>query len=103
MSTYQTYDFVKDVNYHIKNKTQIELKRKSEAFKYYLFKLKLFQLNCRIKKDHPIFNETYFLFIISNNVYVAKKINNDTLTFDYVEIIDGIKIIRYMKLKKIFQ
>lgn len=103
MSTYQTYDFIKDVNFHIKNKNPINLNSKSEIFKTFLFKLKLFQLPERIKKDHPLFDEDYFLFILYNVVYVAKKLDNDPLTFDYVEIINGIKIIRKMKLKKLFQ
>lgn len=103
MSTYQTYDFIKDINFHIKNKNPIDLKDKSEIFKFFLFKLKLFQLPERIKKDHPLFNEQYFLFILYNIVYVAKKLDNEPLTFDYVEIVNGIKIIRKMKLKKLFQ
>jgi hypothetical protein len=102
MSTYQSYDFVKDINFHIKNKNPIDLKSKSEIFKMYLFKLKTFQLNDRIKKDHPIFNESYFLFILYNTLYVAKKIDTDTLKFDYVEVLNGIRIIRKMKLKKLF-
>ena len=68
-----------------------------------LFKLKSFQLKDRIKKDHPIFQETYFLFVLFNTVYVAKKIDNETLKFDYVEILNGIRIIRKMKLKKLYQ
>ena len=103
MSTYQTYDFVKDINFHIKNKNPIDLKTKSEIFKLFLFKLKSFQLKDRIKKDHPIFQETYFLFVLFNTVYVAKKIDNETLKFDYVEILNGIRIIRKMKLKKLYQ
>ena len=102
MSTYQSYDFVKDINFHIKNKNPIDLKSKSEIFKTYLFKLKTFQLNDRIKKDHPIFNESYFLFILYNTLYVAKKIDTDTLKFDYVEVLNGIRIIRKMKLKKLY-
>jgi hypothetical protein len=103
MSTYQTYDFVKDVNFHIKNKNPIDLKNKSEIFKSYLFKMPLFQLNDRIKRNHPLFKEEYFLFILFNTVYIAKKIENEPLTFDYVEIINGLKIIRKMKLKKLFK
>ena len=103
MSTYQTYDFIKDINFHIKNKNPIDLKSKSEIFKSFLFRLKLFQLNNKIKKEHPLFNEDYFLFILSNTVYVAKKLDNESLKFDYVEIINGLKIIRKMKLKKLFQ
>lgn len=103
MSTYQIYDFIKDVNFHIKNKNPIDLKTKSEIFKQFLFKLKCFQLNCRIKKDHPLFDEEYFIFILNNNVYIARKIENDPLKFDYVEIINGLRIIRKIKLKKLFQ
>jgi len=103
MTTYQIYDFIKDVNYHIKTKNPIDLHEKSEAFKQYLFKLKLFQLTVRIKKSHPIFGETYFLFILSNVVYVAKKLDTETLNFDYVEISNGIRLIRLMKLKKLFR
>jgi hypothetical protein len=102
MSTYQTYDFVKDINFHIKNKNPVDLKTKSEIFKNYLFRLRLFQLNNRIKRDHPIFKEEYFLFILYNTVYVARKIQNNPLKFDYVEILNGLKIIRKMKLKKLF-
>ena len=105
MSTYQIYDFVKDINFHITNRNPINLGTKSLIFKTYLFKLKLFQLNGRIKKDHPIFKEDYFLFILNNTVYVAKKIgnNSETLNFDYIEILNGLKVIRKMKLKKLFE
>ena len=103
MSNYQTYDFIKDVNFHIKNKNPINLTSKSEIFKNFLFKLKLFQLPGKIKRNHPLFNEDYFLFILYNSVFIAKKIENDPLKFDYVEIINGLKIIRKMKLKKLFQ
>jgi len=103
MSTYQSYDFVKDINFHIRNKNPIDLKTKSEIFKSYLFKLKTFQLNERIKQDHPLFQESYFLFILYNTVYVAKKIEGDSFIFDYVEILNGIKIIRKMKLKKLYK
>ena len=103
MSTYQLYDFVKDINFHIKNQTPVDLTTKSEIFKTYLFKLKLFQLNSRIKKNHPLFQEDYFLFIKFTKVYVARKIDNDVAMFDYAEILNGIKIIRKMKLKKLFK
>ena len=102
MSTYQIYDFVKDVNYHIKNKKPIDLKTKSDIFKTILFKLKMFQLTDKIKRGHPLFNEDYFLFILYNTVYVAKKLDNEIPKFDYIEIIDGLKTIRKMKLKKLF-
>ena len=102
-SSYQIYDFIKDINFHIINKNPIDLKSKSEIFKIFLFKLKNFQLPERIKKDHPLFNEDYFIFILYNSVFVAKKLDNESLKFDYVEIIDGIKIIRKMKLKKLFK
>ena len=100
MSTYQSYDFIKDINFHIKNQTPIDLTTKSEIFKTYLFKLKLFQLNNRIKKDHPLFQEDYFLFIKYTTVAVAKKM--DDAKIQYVEILNGVKIIRKAKLKKIF-
>lgn len=103
MSTYQIYDFIKDIDYHIKNEVSIDLKLKSKIFRYFLFKLKLFQFTTKINRSHPLFNEEYFLFILNNNVYVAKKYDNEPLLFNYVEIINGIKIIRNMKLKKIFQ
>lgn len=102
MSTYQIYDFVKDVNYHIKNKKSIDLKTKSDIFKSFLFKLKMFQLTDKIKRGHPLFNEDYFLFILYNTVYVAKKLDNETPKFDYIEVIDGLRVIRKMKLKKLF-
>jgi len=102
MSTYQTYDFIKDVNFHIKNKSPIELNSKSNAFKNYLFKLKLFQLTDKITREHPLFNEKYFIFILYNILYVAKKLDNDPIKFDYIEVIHGIKLIRQMKLKKLF-
>lgn len=104
MSEYQIYDFLKDINFHIKNKNPIDLKSKSEIFKLFLFKLKNFQLTNRIKRDDPIFNEDYFIFILNNTVYVAKKIDNGPpIKFDYVEILNGIRIIRKMKLKKLYQ
>ena len=103
MSTYQTYDFIKDVNLHIKNKKPVDLKYKSVIFKFFLFRLKLFQLPDRIKRSHPLFKEEYFLFILYNTVYLSKKIENDPFKFDYVEIINGLKVIRTMKLKKLFQ
>jgi len=102
MSTYQSYDFLKDINFHIKNKNPINLNTKSEIFTSFLFKLKHFQLPDRIKKDHPLFNEDYFLFSIYTTVYVAKKIQNEPLKFDYVEILNGIRVIRKNKLKKLF-
>ena len=103
MSTYQIYDFIKDINFHIKNNNPITLKNKSQIFVSFLFKLKIFTLPNRIKRDHPLFNEDYFLFTMYNAVYVAKKNSNDPFKFDYVEIIDGIRIIRKLKLKKLFQ
>lgn len=103
MSTYQIYDFIKDINFHIKNKNPIDLKTKSKRFNFFIFQLKIFQLTDKIKKSHPLFKEKYFLFILFNTVYVAKKIENEPLKFDYVELINGLKIIRKIKLKKIFQ
>lgn len=102
MSTYQIYDFIKDINSHLKNKVPIDLKTKSDIFSTYLFKLKLFQFNDKIKRSHPLFNEDYFIFVLYNTVYVAKKLENEPLKFDYIEILNGIKIIRKMKLKKLF-
>lgn len=103
ISTYQIYDFIKDINFHIKNKNPINLDAKSEVFKIFLFKLKLFQLTDKIKKDHPLFKEDYFLFILYSTLYVAKRIDDESFKFDYVEVINGIRIIRKMKLKKLFQ
>ena len=105
MSTYQIYDFVKDINFHIKNKNPINLGTKSLIFKTYLFKLKIFYFTDRIKKDHPIFKEDYFLFMLNNTVYVAKRMgkNPEALNFDYVEVLNGLKTIRKMKLKKLFE
>jgi hypothetical protein len=103
MSTYQIYDFIKDIDLHIKNKNPINLNNKSEIFKKFLFQMRLFQLTDKIKRSHPLFKEDYFLFILHNIVYIAKKIENDPLKFDYVELINGLKIIRKIKLKKIYQ
>jgi hypothetical protein len=103
LSTYQTYDFIKDINFHIKNKNPIHLNTKSEIFKNFLFRLKLFQLHDRIKKNHPIFDEVYFLFILYSTLYVAKRFGDNSLKFDYVEIVNGIRVIRKMKLKKLFK
>jgi len=103
MSTYQPYDFIKDINFHINNKSPVDLTSKSEAFKNYLFKLKIFQLTNKIKRNHPIFSESYFIFILANTVYVAKKIENNPLKFDYIEVLNCLKVIRKMKLKKLFE
>jgi hypothetical protein len=103
MSTYQSYDFLKDINFHIRNKNPIDLKSKSEIFKTFLFKLKTFNLPQKIKKDHPLFNEDYFLFILYNNVFLAKKLDNESMKFDYIEVLNGLRVIRKMKLKKLFQ
>lgn len=101
MSTYQSYDFVKDINFHFSRQFTIDLSTKSEIFKQYLFKLKLFQLNERINKNHPLFQEDYFLYVMFNKVYIAKKVGENA--FDHIEILNGIKTIRRMKLKKLFQ
>jgi len=101
MSTYQSYDFVKDINFHISKSFPIDLSTKSEIFKFYLFKLKLFQLNDRITESHPLFKESYFLFSRFNKVFVAKKLEKDS--FHHIEILNGIKIIRKMKLKKLYK
>lgn len=103
MTTYQIYDFIKDINFHIDKKNPIDLATKSEAFKTYLFKLKIFTLSDKIKRSHPIFNENYFIFVLYNVVYVAKKIENEPLKFDYVEVLYCLKVIRKMKLKKLFE
>jgi hypothetical protein len=103
VTTYQIYDFIKDINFHINKKNPIDLTTKSEAFKTYLFKLKIFTLSDKIKRSHPIFNEDYFIFVLYNVVYVAKKIENEPLKFDYVEVLSCLKVIRKMKLKKLFE
>lgn len=98
--TYQLYDFKVDMNTHINKKVPILLKDKSSIFKSYLFKLKIFQLNKRTIKIQ-LFEQEYFLFIKSNVVFLAKKLDDEK--FDYIEIKDGLKFIRKMKLKKIFK
>lgn len=103
MSNYQIYDFIKDVNFHINKKNPINLTTKSEAFKNYFFKLKIFQLTDKINRSHPLFNEDYFVIVLYSTVYVAKKLENEPLKFDYVEVLDCLKIIRKMKLKKLFE
>jgi hypothetical protein len=100
MSTYQSYDFVKDINYNFSRQLPLNLSSKSEIFKQYLFKLKIFQLNNKINKDHPLFQEEFFIFTMFNKVYLAKKLSLES--FDHIEILNGIKIIRKMKLKKLF-
>jgi len=102
MSTYQIYDFIKDIDFHIKKKTPINLEKKSKIFKSYLFELKMFHFTNKIEKTHPVFNQDYFLFILNNVAHVAKKIDGEELKFDYVEILDGLKTIRKLKLKKLF-
>lgn len=102
MSTYQLYDFIKDIDFHINKKNPIELSSKSEAFKSYLFKLKDFQVKNKIKKNHPLFQEQYFLLVMYNVLYVAKKSENDDFKFDYIDIIGGLKMLRQKKLEKIF-
>lgn len=101
MSTYQSYDFVKDINFHLSKQVPIDLSSKSEIFKLYLFRLKLFQLNERIKENHPLFEENYFLFSRFNKVFVAKRLDNEI--FQNIEILNGIKIIRKIKLKKLYK
>lgn len=103
MSDYQIYDFIKDVNFHIQKKTPIDLDKKSNIFKKYLFNLKIFHLTDKINSSHPIFEEKYFIFVLNSTTHVAKKIEGDELKFDYVEILEGLKIIRKLKLKKLFQ
>lgn len=100
MSTYQIYDFKKDIDYHIDKQIPIDLKTKSEIFKTFLFKLKHFQFTDKIKKSHPVFNENYFICTIYSKVYVAKKIDNK---FKSIEILNGLRIIRKIKLQNIFK
>ena len=102
MSNYQLYDFIKDIDFHIKNKNPIELSSKSDVFITYLFQLKTFQLKNKIKKDHPLFKEQYFLLVMYSTLYVSKKNEREEFKFDNVEIIGGIKMLRKKKLKKIF-
>lgn len=102
ISTYQVYDFVKDINFHIDRKIPIVLSLKSDTFKTFLFKLKIFPITNKIKKSDPLFKEDYFIIIIYSVAYVAKRIESDEPKFDYVEIKDGLKIIRLAKMKKIF-
>ena len=97
---YQSYDFKKEVDNHIDRKIPIKLEEKSKNFKKYLFQLKIFQLEKRITKSHELFGEEYFMFIKSNAVFVAKKIAKER--FEHIEIIDGLKVIRKMKLKQLF-
>ena len=101
---YQIYDFKKDIDFHIDRKIQIDLKTKSEAFKTFLFKLKHFHITNKIKESHPVFKEDYFLCTLyGDRVYVAKKISNpgDSFKFDSIEVLDGLRIIRKLKLQKI--
>jgi len=105
-STYQIYDFVKDINYHVDNKIPIDLKNKSEIFKNYLFKLKHYHFTNKIKRNHPLFKQDYFLYTLYGQVFVAKRFKNNPnspLKFDSVEILKGLKIIRRLKLEKIFK
>jgi hypothetical protein len=103
MSDYQIYDFIKDVNFHIKKKVPIDLEKKSNIFKKYLFSLKIFYLTDKINKKYPIFEENFFIFVLNHTVHVAKKIEGNDLKFDYIEILEGLKVIRKMKLKKLYQ
>lgn len=98
---YQSYDFKKEIDTHIDRKIPINLEEKSSNFRTYLFKLKMFQLEGRISKSHEIFEEDYFIFIKSNAVFIAKKIGQEK--FDYIEISDGLKFIRRLKLKQLFK
>jgi len=97
---YQSYDFKKEIDIHIDKKIPILLKDKSKTFKNYLFKLPIFQLETRITKSHKLFEEDYFMFIKSNVVFVAKKIGIER--FDYIEILDGLKFVRKLKLNQLF-
>jgi len=98
---YQSYDFKKEVDTHIDKKIPIELKDKSVQFANYLFKLPIFQLEKKITKSHRLFDEDYFMFIKSNDVFVAKKIGKER--FDYIEILDGLRFVRKLKLNQIFK
>lgn len=102
MSNYQIYDFIKDIDFHIKNKSPIELSSKSDAFITYLFQLKTFQLKNKIKKDHPLFKEQYFLLVMYSTLYVSKKNEFEEFKFNNVEVVGGIKMLRKKKLKKLF-
>ena len=97
---YQSYDFKKEIDIYIDKKILIELKDKSSTFKNYLFKLLIFQLEDKITKSHKLFEEDYFMFIKSNVVFVAKKIGKER--FDYIEILDGLKFVRKLKLDQLF-
>jgi hypothetical protein len=100
---YQIYDFKKDIDFHIDKKIQIDLKTKSEAFKTFLFKLKHFNIINKIKESHPVFKEDYFLCTLyGDRVYVAKKINNsnEPFKFDSIEVLNGLREIRKLKLRK---
>lgn len=100
MSTYQIYDFKKDIDYHIDKQIIIDLKTKSQIFKTFLFKLKHFQFADKIKESHPVFNEKYFIFTMYSKVYVAKRIDEN---FKSIEILNGLRIIRKIKLQNIFK
>lgn len=98
---YQLYDFKKEIDTHIDRKITIILKDKSKSFKAYLKKMKIFQLDKKITKSHEIFSEDYFIFLKSNVVFVAKKTGIEK--FDSVEISDGLKFIRKLKLNQLFE
>jgi len=102
MSTYQIYDFIKDIDIHIKNKQSIDISSKSEAFKNFLFRMKIFQIKNKIKKNHPLFQEKYFLLVMYSVLYVAKKSDFDEFKFEHIEVVGGVKMLRYRKLKKLF-
>lgn len=98
---YQIYDFKKEIDLHLRKRIPIVIEEKSESFKNILFRLKFFQLNQKITKSHELFREEYFLFHKNSIVYVAKKIADEK--FDYIEIKDGLRHLRLLKLKKIFK
>jgi len=98
---YQLFDFKEEIDMHISKMVPIIIKDKSESFKKYFYRLPIYQLDAKISKSHNIFKEKYFIYIRSNKVFISKKINKDL--FDYVEIVDGIKIVRMLKLKQIFK
>jgi hypothetical protein len=98
---YQLYDFKQELDIHIDKKIPITLKDKNSTFIKYLFKLNIFKLDKRITKSHELFQEDYFLFIKSNIIFIAKKIGEER--FDNIEVLDGLKTLRKLKLKQLFK
>lgn len=102
LSSYQIYDFKKDIDYHISFNIPINLDFKNDIFKDLLFKLKIFDVGDKIKIDHPMFNEEYFIFILGCKTCVAKKLNGD-YNFDHIEIKNGLNHIRRIKLENLLK